>query len=159
MSAGTHGEVTLHMQAAPDAVYALVADVTRMGEWSPETASCEWADGATGPAVGARFRARNKKGVLRWGNKPEVVTADAGREFAFKRKAVGSEVVWRYRFVASGDGTDVTESFDVTKPMNPVLERIIDLAMGVSDRNADLTRGMRETLERIKAAAESAPTG
>ena len=43
----------------PEEVYDLVADVTRMSEFSPEVVSCRWLDGATGPAVGARFEAVN----------------------------------------------------------------------------------------------------
>ena len=53
-----HDEVRLVMAAPPDAVYAVVADVTRMPELSPEVTECRWLDGATGPAVGARFAAR-----------------------------------------------------------------------------------------------------
>ena len=45
------GQVTIHINAAPDVVFALVSDVTRMGDWSPETANCEWVDGATGENV------------------------------------------------------------------------------------------------------------
>lgn len=48
-------EVTVHIDAHPDVVYDLIADVTRMPEFSPEVIRCEWLDGATGPAVGARF--------------------------------------------------------------------------------------------------------
>ena len=40
---GSHGTET---------VYELVADVTRMPEFSPEIRRCSWLDGATGPAVG-----------------------------------------------------------------------------------------------------------
>ena len=45
---GTTGSASIHVSAQPDAVYALISDVTRMGEWSPETRSCEWLDGASG---------------------------------------------------------------------------------------------------------------
>ena len=38
--------------APPDEVWSLIADVTQMGSWSPETESCEWLGGATGPAAG-----------------------------------------------------------------------------------------------------------
>jgi polyketide cyclase/dehydrase/lipid transport protein len=54
------GSVTEHMNAPPARVWALIADVTRTGEWSPETHKAEWLDGATGPAVGARFRGRRR---------------------------------------------------------------------------------------------------
>ena len=49
------GEVSLHMAAPPEQVWALVSDVTRIGEFSPETFEAQWTHGATGPVVGARF--------------------------------------------------------------------------------------------------------
>lgn len=55
-----HDEVRLVMNAKPEVVYELVADVTRMHEFSPEIEKCTWRKGATGPAVGAKFRAKNK---------------------------------------------------------------------------------------------------
>src|SRR4051812_29945801 len=57
-----HDEVSIEIEATPEDVYALVSDITRMGEWSPECRRCTWTKGASGPAVGARFRARNKGG-------------------------------------------------------------------------------------------------
>ena len=62
-------EVTVHMNASPDQVWALVSDVTQIGRYSPETFEGEWLDGASGPAVGARFRGhvkRNQKGPTYW---------------------------------------------------------------------------------------------
>ena len=61
--------VTETMAADPTSVYALVSDVTRIGRYSPETFEAEWLDGATGPAVGAKFRGhvkRNQKGPTYW---------------------------------------------------------------------------------------------
>jgi len=57
--------VTVTMAASPAQVWALVSDVTKIGRYSPETFEAEWLDGATGPAVGVRFRGhvkRNEKG-------------------------------------------------------------------------------------------------
>ena len=36
------GEVSLHIDAAPEKVWALVSDVTRIGEFSPETFEARW---------------------------------------------------------------------------------------------------------------------
>ena len=78
--------VSLHIDAAPSAVYEIVADVTRTPEFSPEILSCEWLDGATGPVVGARFAARNKvPNRPGWNNKPVVTVVDPGKKFAFDR--------------------------------------------------------------------------
>ncbi len=152
MKQGTKAEVLLHVDAPPAVVYGVVSDVTRMGEWSPETIKCEWLDGATAPAVGARFKGSNKRGFLRWSTKPTVVAVDPGRAFAFE---VGSDVRWTYRADADGAGTNLTESFEVLADLAwyyPLIERYL---MGIKDRRADLERGMTETLERIKHVVES----
>lgn len=53
--------------AAPaEKLWSLVSDLPRMGEWSPENAGGKWVKGATGPALGARFKGNNKNGVRRW---------------------------------------------------------------------------------------------
>jgi hypothetical protein len=145
------GEVTVHVDAPPEVVYALVSDVTRMGEWSPETYKAEWIDGATGPAVGARFKGYNRAGPARWSTTPEVIAADPGREFAFVTKLRSREMTrWRYVLrAAEGGGTDVTESWEEVWSPLP-----LRLGGKLLNRPQKLNDGMRETLERIKDAAE-----
>lgn len=43
-----HDEVSLHINAVPEQLYDIIADVTRMPDLSPELVRCEWLDGATG---------------------------------------------------------------------------------------------------------------
>jgi len=150
------GEVDTYVAAPAGLVYGLVSDITRMGEWSPETYWCEWTDGAAGPTPGARFKARNRRGLLRWRNTPEVMVAEPGQEFTFRRRVAGNEVVWRYRMRPDGSGTRLSESFESLTPSPAALNRVVLLLLGVTDRQADLVQGMRHTLERIRAAAEAA---
>lgn len=78
--------VQRHMDCRPEEVYAVVADVTRTPELSPEILECVWLDGATAPVVGARFKARNKVANRpARHNRPVVTVAEPGREFAFAR--------------------------------------------------------------------------
>lgn len=158
MKKGTRGEVSLRVNVPPERLYELVSDVTRMGEWSPETVRCRWLDGATGAAVGARFKGTNRRGFLRWSTKPRVVAAEPGREFAFVVGLVmsGREMTkWRYRFEPASDGgTDVTESFEMMADLPWYISFGERSLMGVKDRKADLEGGMQRTLERIKGVAE-----
>jgi hypothetical protein len=39
----TKGWVTAHVEASPEVVYGIVSDVTRMGDWSPQTYRCAWS--------------------------------------------------------------------------------------------------------------------
>ena len=154
MRSPTGGEVSTNIRASPDAVYALVSDVRRMGEWSPETYWCQWTGGAAGPAVGARVRARNRRGWLRWNNTPEVIVASPGVEFSFRRRVAGNVVVWRYRMRPEGTGTVLSESYEVLTPTPAALNWVVLAMMGVRDRHADLMDGMRVTLDRVRFAAE-----
>ncbi len=150
--------VERYIAAAPEVLYDIVADVTRTPELSPEVAHCEWIDGATGPAVGARFRARNSVGRgPAWHNKPVVTVANRGREFIFERtEPFAGTVQWGYRFSPEGTGTRVTEWYRVTKDLTIVGWFIIGGLYGLKDRTGDLRRGMLQTLERLAAITEPA---
>jgi uncharacterized protein YndB with AHSA1/START domain len=152
MQKGSGAEVHVYIDAPPEVVYRVVSDVTRMGEWSPETVKCEWIDGAAGPAVGARFKGSNKRGLARWSTKPKVIEADPGREFAFD---VDTDVRWTYRFEAEGTGTRVTESFEMLRDLRWQYAFFERWVMMIKDRRADLEGGMTLTLERIKRVVEA----
>jgi uncharacterized protein YndB with AHSA1/START domain len=148
-----HDSVTVHMAASPEKIWDLVSDVTKIGRYSPETFEAEWLDGATGPAVGAKFRGhvkRNGKGPIYW-TTCVVSACEPGREFAFGVGAADKPLnIWRYALEPSGDGTDVTESFDLAKtPPLRLYWTLFGWSRGRTNRN-----GMRTTLERIKAEVE-----
>ncbi|MCP4434628.1 MAG: SRPBCC family protein [Actinomycetia bacterium] len=150
-----NGSVTEHIEATPDAVWALVSDITRTGEFSPETFEAEWLGGATEPDVGVKFRGH----VLRNGRPPaywtvcRITSCEPGRVFAFDVLGPGDRVMnsWRYELEPSGSGTDVTESFRL--PAN--LPTKAYWALFGRARGKTNERGMRETLGRIRAVAES----
>jgi hypothetical protein len=141
--------------ASPGSIYDLVADMPRMGEWSPECQQVEWVQGAVGPAVGARFIGHNRggpKGLLRWSRRGRVLVAEPGREFAFVTEEGGKEsTIWRYQLELREGGTRVTESYQVKSI--PVWARLVDIP---TNRAGELREGMRHTLAQLKAAAETA---
>ena len=146
-----HDSVTVHMNAPPEQVWDLVSDVTRIGSYSPETFEAEWLDGATGPAVGARFRGhvkRNGKGPLlvpvrghRLGARSEfsfdVVRGDTVMNtWAPDRPRRGG--VGRHRVLPSAH-----------HPAHPDYWALLGWARGKTNRD-----GMRTTLEAIRAEVE-----
>lgn len=150
-----HDSVTVHMNAAPEKVWDLLSDVTRIGELSPETFEGEWTGGATGPAAGARFRGhvkRNGRGPVYW-TACTVTESEPGRVFAFDVLGPGQRVVnsWRYDLAAADGGTDVTESFQLAS--NPLTK--LYWAIAGRARNRTNVEGMRATLERAKAIVET----
>lgn len=151
-------ELSLRIDASPEEVYDLVSDITRTPEFSPEVVSSIWLGGATEAVVGARFKARNR--VQRgpgWNNKPVVTVADRGREFAFTRTELGGgTMLWRYVLRPDGQGTVVTESYELVRPMTALMWFVIGTVCGRRDRRSDLRSGMQQTLERVRLVAEQA---
>ena len=144
-------EVSRVIAASPEQVYALVSDLPRMGEWSPENTGGRWVKPATGPVVGAKFRGTNKSGKVQWSTIAAVVIADAGREFAFDVSAAGMGVArWGYRLDEVDGGTKVTEYWHDHR--NPVMKRITGFVLRKPDRRAYNEMSMRTTLEGIAAA-------
>lgn len=147
------GSVTVAMAVPPEKVWELIADVRNIGKFSPETFEAEWLDGATGPALGARFRGhvrRNEIGPVYW-TTCRVTACEPDREFGFE-VMLGDRAVnnWHYRLTPTRTGTDVTESFRLNgSPMMAVYS----MSIGQLRRRRNL-RDMRKTLERIKALAE-----
>jgi hypothetical protein len=128
-----------------------------MGEWSPECYQCAWTKGATGPVVGARFKAKNKgKRGPSWFNTPVVTVAEPGTAFAFNRSGPGiGSYTWRYEMEPTASGTRLTESFEVERPLSKAMSWLTMKWVGSPDRDATLHEGMVVTLERIKKAAET----
>ncbi|MHA7192086.1 SRPBCC family protein [Arthrobacter sp. MDT2-16] len=153
-------ELSIHVDAPPQDVYDIVADVTRTPEYSPEVASCVWLGGAVGPALGARFKAQNKIGKFGWSNKPIVTAVLPGREFAFARtEPLCGTVHWRYRFDPEKGGTRVIESYEVVRPITRAGWVIVSGFGRDRNRRKTLHDGIEESLQRLRAIAEQAQSG
>jgi hypothetical protein len=147
--------VTVFMKATPEEVWPLVSDVvTNAKRFAAETFDAEWLDGATGPAVGVRFRGhvnRNGWGVKYW-SECVIDACQPNREFAFVVEVGGRPLNrWRYVLEPKGDGTDVTDSFELQN-LWPLRLYWAVLGRARGKTNVD---NMRTTLERIKAAVET----
>ncbi|HET6817264.1 MAG TPA: SRPBCC family protein [Mycobacteriales bacterium] len=153
-----HDEVSAVVDAPPQVVFALVSDIRRIGEFSPETFEAEWLDGADGPAAGARFRGhvkRNGRGPVYWTN-CTVTSYEPDREFAFTVDFAGSPVnTWGYRLRPDGQKTVLTEWFR----LRPTLLNRLYWAAAGRWRGRTNRRGMAETIARIKAVAEAGGRG
>ena len=147
------GQAEIFISAAPVDVYSVVADVTRMGEWSPECYRCEWQGDATGATYGARFRGWSKSSFLRWSRLLQVEAADPGKQFQFvtlKDFVNKDSTIWTYRFRKQDGGTLLTESYEGTaEPSLPI--RIVSR---LAKRPHDMVPHMDRTLANIKSAIE-----
>lgn len=150
----TTEQVEIDIDADATVLYDMVSDLPRIGEWSPECEGVEWEGDVDVPVEGTTFFGHNAVGPgrrIRYTRHGRVLVADRGREFAFITDEGGRESTeWRYTFTPAGDGTRVTESYNVR--WIPTWARIIDVPL---NRHRELVENMRTTLERLKAAAES----
>lgn len=141
---------------APEEVYALVSDVTRIGEWSPVCKACWWDDPDAGAVVGAWFTGRNVLPERTWETRSQVVAAEPGREFAWEVN--NGWVRWGFTVEPEGAGTRLTEHWQfLPKGLEGFGERFgADADAQIAQRSALALRGIPETLRAIKATAERA---
>jgi hypothetical protein len=154
------GSVDCHIDATPDAVYAVVSDVTSTGDRSPECKTADWLPGHEPGVVGARFRGRNRVGrFIRWSRLCEIVAAEPGREFAFRTvpervdPSRSDSTIWRYRLEPEGAGTRVTQSYEITKMPAAIFQAVYGRIL---PHHRDMRPQMSETLENLKRSLESA---
>jgi hypothetical protein len=146
------GTASVVIDRPPAEVWAAIADITRMGEWSPECTAGRWAGGADGPAVGATFEGDNVakvagRTVKRWTTTSEVTACEPGAVFEFVAEGM---TTWRYELAPSAAGTTVSESFSYEPSgfQGFMYETVLRRSKG-------MTRGMERTLVRLKHGLEA----
>lgn len=154
LSPRTHQE-SIEIAASPEAIYNLVSDVTRTGEWSPVCRQCWW-DEDGGPHVGARFTGRNVTPERTWETTSTVTAAEVGRAFAWE--VAKGFVRWAYRIESLDERTRLTESWEFTSAGQEYF--VSAFGDGAPSMIEGATRaahdGIPATLEAIKRIAEKA---
>jgi hypothetical protein len=154
----TGGEVTLYIDAPPERLYDLVADVGSTPTRSHEVRGCRWISG-TPATVGSRFRGNNRSGLIRWSRVCEVVSATTGEDFAFRTVPErwditrGDSFLWGYHFEPEGTGTRVTHYYSVVKPPALWLLAVYGILM---PHHRDSRPALRHTLQQLQVADDSA---
>lgn len=153
--ARTHQE-SISVAATPEAIYDLVSDITRTGEWSPVCTSCWWDDGAEPGKVGSWFTGHNELPERTWETRSQVVAADRGHEFAWI--VGGTFVRWGFTVAADGETTRLTESWEfLPGGITMFEEKFGDQAEAeIDERTRQAYAGIPQTLAAIKRIAESA---
>lgn len=147
-------EDSVVVHAPPEALYDMIADVTRMDEWSPECTACSW-DEQSPPGLGSGFSGTNVDATHEWQTHCRVIAADRGREFAFVVEL--STVVWRYRFEPVAAGTRLTESWMFPTTAFAVFDERFgrDAPTRIKTRTELARTGIAATLAAIKRVAEA----
>ncbi|GIH67996.1 hypothetical protein Mth01_02490 [Sphaerimonospora thailandensis] len=161
----------IRISARPKEVYAVISDLRRSGEWSPECRGGEWISGEPGTA-GAVFRGHNERGsdvvawapVVRghWITTCEVVEAEPDRTFCWamcSRSGERQESVWGFGVEQVGDESVLVHHFLMTEPTEGIRE--ITAQMDVAEKTnfffewgEKVQRDMEVTVARIKRVIE-----
>jgi hypothetical protein len=146
-------QATIDIAAPPAAVWALVGDLRNMPRWSPQTAKSFLR---TPNGLGARLVNINRKGLLVWPTRSQVVRYEEAREIAWRVKEIFT--IWSLRLEPTPDGgTRLVQTREAPDGISEVSVRATNLAFGgVPKFNQTLQADMQTTLARIKEAAEAA---
>jgi hypothetical protein len=146
----TTGSTSVDVAATAADAWALVSDVTRIGEFSPECRRAEWTVGES-IAVGNRFRGFNQNGDYHWDVECEIVDAVDESSFTYVVPP-GFEhgTRWSFAVETHGERCRITQSFEA-----PMLGLPDVYPSEIDGRCAGLQAAIEKTLGRIKVALES----
>lgn len=154
-------EVQTWIDAPPDRVWSLVADITLMPTFSDELQSVEWLDPATGPALGATFRGHSKHEALgEWSTMSYVVECEPGKVFAWAVEDTAEPTAtWRFTLQSDHGGTMLTQWMRMG-PGRSGLSLAIDAMPDkeqkiVFVRMREFEQSMTRTVAAIKATVEA----
>jgi hemerythrin-like domain-containing protein/uncharacterized protein YndB with AHSA1/START domain len=154
------GTASVHASAPPDAVWQVLTDVTRVGQWSHECHTATWTDGSAHAAVGARFRGSNRAGPARWSRPCTIYLCNAPSEFGYRTQGgrlMRDSTEWYFALQPEDTGTRITQRYRI-RSLAAWADRLGWLIIPAHhDRRAALERD----LERLAAIADSGagPTG
>ena len=146
--------VVREVAASPEKVWALVTDLSRMGEWSPENQGGEWLDGATCAAVGAKFGGNNKNGDKSWQATVSVEVCDAPKKFVFVLNYKENHLCdWVYEIEPTPNGCRLTHAWVAGTHWEQFAPFGKDIS-GVEDRATHNLRTMGVTLDNLLKAVK-----
>ncbi|MDO3400200.1 SRPBCC family protein [Mycolicibacterium neoaurum] len=143
-------QAQIDIDAPPAKVWALISDLSRMPEWSPQTRKMKLLGSMR---VGAKTVNVNRRGLQAWPTTSTITAIEPERRLAFRVDLNGTE--WSYELEPIDGGTRVIESRRAPNGVKKVSTVLVNAMMGgVPSFEEELVDGMNQTLARIKAAAE-----
>ncbi len=145
-------EHTIEIAAEPAQVWALVTDVPRMSQWSPQVVKSTVKGGEV--RDGAKFRNLNRRGPLFWPTNGKVVRCEPHHDFAFR--IAENKTVWSFQLTPTADGgTRVTQRRETPHGISTLSKVMTKVALGGQKKfTAELDAGMTQTLARMKSEIE-----
>jgi len=146
------GTASASAGAPPEAVWHILTDVTRVGEWSHECHSATWTDGWTQGVVGARFRGSNRSGSARWSRPCTVTLCHEPAEFAYRTQGrfMGDATEWHFVLRPEGSGTRIIQHYRV-RSLPVWADRLL---WRLTPAHHDRSEALAQDLTRLAAIAE-----
>jgi len=154
-------EVRTWIDAPPARVWELVSDIGLMPATSQELQSTQWLDGATEPALGARFTGHSQHEALgEWTTTSHIVELEPERVFGWAVEDPASPAaLWRFRLAPRDGGTELSEWVQMgpgRSGLSLAIDQMPDKEQKiVFVRMREFERNMTSTLEQLKRLAEA----
>lgn len=145
-------QAQIDINAPVSKVWALVSDLNRMPQWSPQ---CRLMKAIGGPIrQGSRTVNLNRRKFLFWPTTSRITEFIPEKKLAFRVNENGT--VWSYELEPTDAGTRLTETRHAENGVKAFSNMTVNALMGgVPSFERELVDGMNESLARIKAAVES----
>jgi len=154
-------QAELMVAAAPAVVWALVCDIQLPARFSSEFDGGEWLDGATRPALGARFTGRNHHpAVGSWQTTSTICEYEPEQVLGWAVGSPGRPAArWRFTLAAEADGTRLTQWMQIgpgPSGVSTAIEARPDKESRILHRRlAEHRANMTATLSGLKELAEA----
>lgn len=128
---GPTTEVSRVIPASPSTLWPHISDINLPARFSTEFQGAEWLDGATEPAVGARFRGTNEHPAAgRWQVEVVITDCEPERVLGWEVPSDGAPASrWRFTLEPVEGGTRVTQWCQLgpgRSGLSPAIERMPD---------------------------------
>ena len=159
---GPSAEVTAVIDADPADLWQQIIDVNLSARYSSEFQGGEWLDGATEPALGARFRGTNEHPrVGRWQVECTIVELEPEGVLGWEVGGADGEpaAAWRFTLEPVDGGTRVTQWCRLgpgRSGLNPAIEAMPDREHEIIERRlGELQGNMQKNLDGLADLAAS----
>ncbi len=144
-------QARIDVNAPVSTVWALVSDLKKMPQWSPQ---CRLMKPIGGLRQGGRTVNVNRRGFLFWPTTCRITELLPEQKLAFRVNL--NHTVWTYELEPTEAGTRLIETRHAENGTTAVSNFLVNSLMGgVPGFEDELVEGMNASLTRIKAAAEN----
>lgn len=151
---------TIRIDAPPERVWALITDVRRIVDFSPECIRVQWIGGATGAEVGARFAGTSRVGAFEWTRNCTIVEVRERRLFSYEAWDEPDEAPqsrWSFEITEDDAGTVLQQRFSHVPAGRSTVRLMAEsdpagAESTIAERRVMLIDGTRRTLEAMREA-------